>query len=453
LSPNDHYSNPQYIGQTNLDVQTLFKQNASLITRQIKVDPASGLQQKIQQLTTLDVKKMIHEVSADEEGEAQKLALQPGARIIIPNKEPTKCSIKRNGIVRAYAAITNQGLVRTYNEDRVSIILNITKPSHRKDEVWPKCSFFGVYDGHGGHNCAEFLRDQLHHFVVKQDCFPQDPREAIVKGFRKAEETFLQMCQGRDENGNAIVVDRSGSCAIVILIVGDMCYSANVGDSRAVLSISGGQIVMPLSRDHKPSDTNEYSRIAQNGGQVYQTTTAQSLEPDTSARGKSKNSAQPGHYPGDAKTQKWSEPEYVIGPIRVLPGRLSVSRTFGDPEAKLAYRGGNMNVVKAEPEIRQFRIHKNHDFIMLASDGVYDKMSNEDISRCVWESCDKNKWQSNPSYRPAQSVHQQCGLAVESVLKNSLYRQSLDNVTVVMIAFQNFKRQVFGQGKNSDRDE
>ena len=46
------------------------------------------------------------------------------------------------------------------------------------------------------------------------------------------------------------------------------------------------------------------------------------------------------------------EPEYIIGPIRVLPGRLSVSRTFGDPEAKLAYRGGNGNVVKAEPEIR-----------------------------------------------------------------------------------------------------
>lgn len=50
-------------------------------------------------------------------------------------------------------------------------------------------------------------------------------------------------------------------------------------------------------------------------------------------------------------------------------------------------------------------------------------------------------------------MHQQCGLAVESVLKNSLYRQSLDNVTVVMIAFQNFKRKVFGQGKNSDRDD
>jgi hypothetical protein len=80
-------------------------------------------------------------------------------------------------------------------------------------------------------------------------------------------------------------------------------------------------------------------------------------------------------------------------------------------------------------------------------------MSNEDMSKCVWDSCDRNKWQQNPNYRPAQSVHQQCGLAVESVLKNSLYRQSLDNVTVVMIGFQNFKRIVFGKSKNSEREE
>ena len=81
---------------------------------------------------------------------------------MIPNHEATKCSFKRNGIVRAYAANTNQGLVRNYNEDRVSIILNIVKPPHREHEQWPKCSFFGVYDGHGGSACAEFLRDNLH---------------------------------------------------------------------------------------------------------------------------------------------------------------------------------------------------------------------------------------------------------------------------------------------------
>jgi protein phosphatase 2C family protein 2/3 len=43
-----------------------------------------------------------------------------------------------------------------------------------------------------------------------------------------------------------------------------------------------------------------------------------------------------------------------VGPVRVLPGRLSVSRTFGDSEAKLEYKGGNSKVVVAEPEIKVF---------------------------------------------------------------------------------------------------
>lgn len=55
-----------------------------------------------------------------------------------------------------------QGLIRNYNEDRVAIILNIMKPLNRSKENWPKCSFFGVYDGHGGVACADFLRDNLH---------------------------------------------------------------------------------------------------------------------------------------------------------------------------------------------------------------------------------------------------------------------------------------------------
>jgi len=46
--------------------------------------------------------------------------------------------------------------------------------------------------------------------------------------------------------------------------------------------------------------------------------------------------------------------DYIVGPIRVLPGRLSVSRTFGDPEAKLEFKGGNPKVVIALPEIKVF---------------------------------------------------------------------------------------------------
>ncbi len=87
-----------------------------------------------------------------------------------------KSSIKRNGLVWAYAANTHQGLVRNYNEDRVSIILNIIKPSNRANEEWPKCSFFGIYDGHGGSKCAEFLWDYLHQFVIWDEKFPSDPK-------------------------------------------------------------------------------------------------------------------------------------------------------------------------------------------------------------------------------------------------------------------------------------
>jgi protein phosphatase 2C family protein 2/3 len=83
--------------------------------------------------------------------------------------------------------------------------------------------------------------------------------------------------------------------------------------------------------------------------------------------------------------------EYIIGPIRVLPGRLSVCRTFGDPEAKLEFRGGNPNVVKAEPDITSFQIAKNHDFIVLGSDGIFDKLTDEDTGKCVWLSCEAAK--------------------------------------------------------------
>lgn len=81
-----------------------------------------------------------------------------------------------------------------------------------------------------------------------------------------------------------MILDKSGSCAIVVLIVGDMCYIANVGDSRAILSaggatpgntlikpiIQGTPSVFPLSKDHKPCDEAEKKRIIDGGGQIYQ---------------------------------------------------------------------------------------------------------------------------------------------------------------------------------------
>ena len=87
---------------------------------------------------------------------------------ILPDFLPAKISDKVNGYITAYGANTNQGTVRNYNEDRVAIIQTISQPKNKvlaNGKKWPRCSFFGVYDGHGGHTCADFLRDYLHQFV------------------------------------------------------------------------------------------------------------------------------------------------------------------------------------------------------------------------------------------------------------------------------------------------
>lgn len=55
----------------------------------------------------------------------------------------------------------------------------------------------------------------------------------------------------------------------------------------------------------------------------------------------------------------------LVGPHRVFPGRLSVSRTFGDVEAKLVKFGGLPNVITAIPEIISFEIKNNMDFIVM----------------------------------------------------------------------------------------
>jgi protein phosphatase 2C family protein 2/3 len=103
--------------------------------------------------------------------------------------------------------------------------------------------------------------------VIKEPSFPWNPKEAIRNGFSKAEKRFIELNYNADKQE---VLDKSGSCAIVIVIIGDVCFAANVGDSRALLSGCGGSKIYPLSKDHKPSEENERKRIIEAGGQIYQ---------------------------------------------------------------------------------------------------------------------------------------------------------------------------------------
>ena len=69
---------------------------------------------------------------------------------------------------------------------------------------------------------------------------------------------------------NEIVIkDRSGSCACLIMMIGDQIYIANVGDSRAIMSCDDGNRTIDLSKDHKPGEESEKKRITQGGGSLY----------------------------------------------------------------------------------------------------------------------------------------------------------------------------------------
>ena len=321
------------------------------------------------------------------------------------NFDQGKTSSKSMGIIRAYGANTYQGLVRNYNEDRVSIIINMNKPQNYNKKYWPKTSFFGIYDGHGGSKCADFLRDSLHKLIFNDENYPENVSEAIKNGFLKAENEFLNNF-ALDPSNNLNIMDRSGSCAVIIVIVDTKIYIANVGDSRGVLSLNNGNQYIVVTEDHKPSNEKEKNRIIQSGGQVYQTQT-----PITGAENDVLNG------------------QILLGPYRVLPGRLSVSRTIGDIEAKGMQFGGNPNVVIPYPDIYFYDLEKdNIDFLILGCDGIYDQISSEEILDCAWMIF-KNK---ETNY----NLHQKCGIIVDFILKASMARKSFDNITCVVVALK-----------------
>lgn len=129
----------------------------------------------------------------------------------------------------------------------------------------------------------------------------------------------------------------------------------------------------------------------------------------------------------------------VLGPHRVLPGRLSVSRTFGDIEAKNPKYGGKDGVVIAQPEISQFSVKNDfHDFIVIGCDGIFDRMTNQHVLDVTWDTINSIKSQEIKDGSAQQkTVHQVTGAMADAILKQAATERSLDNLTIVIISFAN----------------
>jgi protein phosphatase 2C family protein 2/3 len=80
-------------------------------------------------------------------------------------RNPLVFTACKDSKIKCYSVNSYKGTVRSYNEDRYKIIHKVLKPESRGDENWPNTSFFAIYDGHGGNKCANFLKENLQHYV------------------------------------------------------------------------------------------------------------------------------------------------------------------------------------------------------------------------------------------------------------------------------------------------
>ena len=299
----------------------------------------------------------------------------------------TPSKINEGEIIKGYGYNSSMGNVRDYNEDTITatkVILNNDENNY--------FYFFGIYDGHGGKGCSFYLKDNLHKNINEFSSL------GIKLAIDKTEEDFKKD-EGLNENGE--IKDSSGSCGIIAMIKDKNCIIANVGDSRLV--IYKNSKVSFTTEDHKPGTETEKNRIELAGGKIYQT---------------------PSLFP------LYQNGKEIEIPWRVLPGRLSVSRTFGDIEAKDEKFGGRKGVVVALPDITEIELNDEYNFIVLGCDGIFDVLSNEELLECIKIVLREKKM---TEFIADEDVHELCGDFAAMIIKSALAKDSFDNVSCVVI--------------------
>eukprot|EP01027_Heterolobosea_sp_BB2_P008107 GEZU01012036.1.p1 GENE.GEZU01012036.1~~GEZU01012036.1.p1 ORF type:complete len:427 (+),score=65.07 GEZU01012036.1:254-1534(+) len=236
-------------------------------------------------------------------------------------------------------------------------------------------SYFGVFDGHGGSECSALAAEQLHLYIQKDEAVSHDLETALHRSIMKLNQYFLKTPHS------------SGSTAVVACIRGKELLVANVGDSRAVLCSTNG--CEALTIDHKPDLPRERQRIEQRGGCVGN----------------------------------------VFGVWRVNYS-LAMTRALGD---KYLYP-----IVDAEPEIIKRELSLDDEFLILATDGVWDVIENEEACEIV---------------RHAANAEE----AAQSLVSTAFKKGSMDNTTAIVVDLREYVRKLYdrvqAQGDDDQEEE
>lgn len=207
-------------------------------------------------------------------------------------------------------------------------------------------ALYGVFDGHGpyGHDVSSFIHRVLPYLIIADAKFETDPLFVMRQGFRKAHHLLEALC---DVTHNEIDCTLSGTTGTIILHRDNKCYVAHVGDSRSVLSTrrQNKAKAVNLTDDHKPTVEQERKRIEACGGEVRR------LEGDIPFRVFIKN--------------------------RMYPG-LAMSRAIGDTV------GAAVGVIP-DPDVSCFEIQQDDQFLILATDGVWEFISSQEAVDFVYK--------------------------------------------------------------------
>ncbi|KAJ9551942.1 hypothetical protein OSB04_015987 [Centaurea solstitialis] len=231
----------------------------------------------------------------------------------------------------------------------------------------PSATYIGVYDGHGGPEASRFVNRHLFPFIDK---FATEEGgisvDVIKKAFSATEEGFLRLVKLSMPIRPQIA--SVGSCCLVGLITNDELYVANLGDSRVVLGqkfLDKGKatvIAERLSRDHNVSFVEVRKEVE-------------------------------AQHPGDSHIVV-----YCHGVWRIK-GIIQVSRSIGDfylkkPEFNrdpYFMQFGNpiplkRPVLTAEPSIFSRKLRPQDLFLIFASDGLWEQISDQEAVDIVHKS-------------------------------------------------------------------
>ncbi|XP_049640216.1 protein phosphatase 1B isoform X1 [Suncus etruscus] len=244
-------------------------------------------------------------------------------------------------------------------------------------------SFFAVYDGHAGSRVANYCSTHLLEHITNNEDFraagrsgpaPEPSVESVKKGIRTG---FLKIDEYmRDFSDLRNGMDRSGSTAVGVMISPKHIYFINCGDSRAVLCRKAQ--VCFSTQDHKPCNPKEKERIQNAGGSVM---------------------------------------------IQRVNGSLAVSRALGDYDYKCVEgKGPTEQLVSPEPEVFDVVRADDDEFIILACDGIWDVMSNEELCEYV-----------QSRLEVSDDLENVCNWVVDTCL----HKGSRDNMSIVLVCFSN----------------